>query len=577
MHLGKFNYICGQMITLTLKKMQNSNNYNGARLLFRILLSMSIGLIIVLFFCRNIIKENLSQGNYVVLAIPIVAILILAAIISYFIINEIKESCERREILCVNDYKKRKELLEKEYKEKSEKQEKEMEKHNISIALRESKIKRFIESLDKEKCCAEMIADMKTMVFENSAKELLNRRYSAPSAAEQIRLLRQKARGYLTEAQYLRYTIKDEIEKGLTTKKNEYQEKIEECEKTKQDYYSVDKLLSWYKDEINKIVNGVEPFKSSASLMADIESFVTDGVVSFLREKRPPANSTAKKIEKTFNQKTRMYIEQLKEMKYKFDFLLGIYPQMNDYIYEDDSLISMADMEMEDVLNGDYDHTKEYLSDDEWNRLSKTERYQMALDRYKERRRSNAWVAGVEYEMYCSYLLRKNGFHVIEHGVNMRKADLGRDIIAMKNGNTYIIQCKRYSLQNRDGTDRFVHENVICQLYGTTIEYKLANPNNTLFANLEKVIPVLYTTGQLSDTANAFAKQLNVRVVNCQMGDYPMIKCNKNNGQQIFHLPFDQQYWNTIIDTTQGEFYAWTVQEAEDAGFKRAYRWRGNA
>lgn len=557
--------------------MQNSNNYNGTRFMFRFLLGTSIGLIIVLFFCWNIITENLSRGNYVVLAIPIVAILILAAIISYYIIDEIKESCERREKLCINEYEKRKEVLEEEYKQKSEKQEKEMKKHNISIEFRESKIKRFIDSMDKEKCCAEMIADMKTMVFENSAKELLNRRYSAPSAAEQIRLLRREARGYLTEVKHLRYTIKEEIEKGVIEKKNEYEKKIEDCEKTIREYNYVDNLLSWYKDKINNIVNGVEPFKSSASLMADIESFVTDGIVSFLREKRPPANSTANEIEKKFNQKTRMYIQQLKELRYKFDFLLEIYPQMSDYICEDDSLISMADMEMEDVLNGDYDHTKDYLSDDEWSRLSKTERYQVALDRYKERRRSNAWVAGVEYEMYCSYLLRKNGFYVIEHGVNMRKADKGRDIIAMKNGNTYIIQCKRYSLQNRDGTDRFVHENVICQLYGTTIEYKLENPNNTLFANLEKVIPVLYTTGQLSDTAQAFANYLNVKVVNCQMGDYPMIKCNKNNGEKIFHLPFDQQYWNTIIDTTQGEFYAWTVKEAEAAEFRRAYRWRGNA
>ena len=54
-----------------------------------------------------------------------------------------------------------------------------------------------------------------------------------------------------------------------------------------------------------------------------------------------------------------------------------------------------------------------------------------------------------------------------------------------------------------------------------------------------------------------------------------MIKCNineKNNGK-IYHLPFDQQYDNVKIDK-EGEFFAMTVQEAEEAGFRRAKRWR---
>ena len=56
------------------------------------------------------------------------------------------------------------------------------------------------------------------------------------------------------------------------------------------------------------------------------------------------------------------------------------------------------------------------------------------------------------------------------------------------------------------------------------------------------------------------------------MGDYPMIKCNINEGRKIYHLPFDQQYWNTRIEN-EGELYAWTVKEAEEAGFRRAKRW----
>jgi hypothetical protein len=57
------------------------------------------------------------------------------------------------------------------------------------------------------------------------------------------------------------------------------------------------------------------------------------------------------------------------------------------------------------------------------------------------------------------------------------------------------------------------------------------------------------------------------------MGEYPQIKCNiSSTGEKIYHLPFDQQYYNTIIDK-EGEFYAWNVGEAERAGFRRARKY----
>lgn len=48
-------------------------------------------------------------------------------------------------------------------------------------------------------------------------------------------------------------------------------------------------------------------------------------------------------------------------------------------------------------------------------------------------------------------------------------------------------------------------------------------------------------------------------------------------GGKIYHLPFDQQYDKVKIEKNKGEFYCSTVQEAEKAGFRRAYRWKGEA
>lgn len=44
---------------------------------------------------------------------------------------------------------------------------------------------------------------------------------------------------------------------------------------------------------------------------------------------------------------------------------------------------------------------------------------------------------------------------------------------------------------------------------------------------------------------------------------------------RIYHLPMDQQYDKVKIKTSE-ECYAYTVQEAEAKGFRRAYRWYGN-
>lgn len=76
---------------------------------------------------------------------------------------------------------------------------------------------------------------------------------------------------------------------------------------------------------------------------------------------------------------------------------------------------------------------------------------------------------------------------------------------------------------------------------------------------------------QLSDTAKLICNRLRIKIVQLPFTEFPRIKCNINNGSKIYHLPFDQQYDRTEIKL-QGEFYARTVAEAENAGFRRAKR-----
>lgn len=64
-------------------------------------------------------------------------------------------------------------------------------------------------------------------------------------------------------------------------------------------------------------------------------------------------------------------------------------------------------------------------------------------------------------------------------------------------------------------------------------------------------------------------QEREIMVIN--YSEFPRIKCNINGASKIYHLPFDQQYDRTEIKNA-GEFYAWTVKEAESKGFRRAMR-----
>ena len=93
----------------------------------------------------------------------------------------------------------------------------------------------------------------------------------------------------------------------------------------------------------------------------------------------------------------------------------------------------------------------------------------------------------------------------------------------------------------------------------------------------EKVIPVFVCTTKLDEHALSVSERLGVRIIDSIpfTRDYPMIKCNINSrGEKIYHLPFDQMYDKVKINK-EGEFYARTVIEAEEKGFRRAFRWRG--
>lgn len=323
-------------------------------------------------------------------------------------------------------------------------------------------------------------------------------------------------------------------------------------------------------DNLNALLKTKNPFRQLSRMVSDYETVIYKKDENYLKYKSRPAKVAADKV-REIRKILAENVAEYKQMLYKYEFLLNVFPELREYIEDDETLISISDYATLSEFNENRDRVLDWISENDYKSLSVDERNQLALDRYKNRTKSN-WELGIEYELYIGFLLREGLYpfnrkwQVLQFGELNGLSDLGRDIIAESTEffgkrTILIIQCKRWSEK------KLVHENAICQLYGTTIEYRIKH-RNSVDCN---IIPVFISTTRLSPMAQSFAKYLGVEVYIVSMGSYPMIKCNINGGQKIYHLPFDQQYHRTEIKN-EGEFYATTVKEATQKGFRRAMK-----
>ncbi len=251
-----------------------------------------------------------------------------------------------------------------------------------------------------------------------------------------------------------------------------------------------------------------------------------------------------------------------KEAIYQLEYIKQLFPNIEDY-FETDYNEIFIEQSIED-----FDPVRHYLSKDEWDRLSTVEKNQLALDRYVASRKTK-WQIGRDYELAVAYEYTKKGWDVDTFGSYMQLEDHGRDLIAKKDSRILIIQCKYWS------QSKVIHEKHIYQLYGSVLSYCMENK-----INIDTVSGVFVTNILLTPFAEKAAKYLGISVAqNHPFKEFPRIKCNVGRDEfgyktHIYHLPMDAQYDKVKI-CNKGEFYAFTVDEAERAGFRRTYKWRG--
>lgn len=298
-----------------------------------------------------------------------------------------------------------------------------------------------------------------------------------------------------------------------------------------------------------------------AQQVADIEYEQDMQIAYYLEAKKRPALKAADEIKKISSEKRQLKAEN-KALSYQLDFYEQLFPWLLDFkeetIADAISATSLAN-------ENDYDAVRSWVSPSEYQRLGSVERNQLALDRWQNKNKG-AWEIGICYERYVGYLLEEKGYHVTYFGATMGVEDMGRDLIATDRKHVLVIQCKRWA------KEKTIHEKHICQLYGSVAVLATQNPKLQYKG-------VFITSTVLSDVARKFAEYSNISVVeSLEMGDYPLIKCNfSKSGDKIYHLPFDQQYDKIDMRKNSQCRYVWTVREAEQLGFRRAFKWKPGA
>ncbi|TET32023.1 MAG: hypothetical protein E3J72_20895 [Planctomycetota bacterium] len=285
-----------------------------------------------------------------------------------------------------------------------------------------------------------------------------------------------------------------------------------------------------------------------------------------LRNKKHPAPKAAENV-REIGRERRKAEKLMRIYKSQLKYYEGLFPWLVEFIDEDidEYIVQLQNnkQNLEDYVN--IDPARKWLTAAEYEKLSNTEKFQLALDRYFKKRKSK-WEIGRDYERYIGYLYETREYAVYYQGIIEGFNDLGRDLIAQKGIQTEVIQCKYWSKHKQ------IHEKHIFQLYGTMVAYKIDNPS-------KDVSGTFTTSTQLTDRAKMFAEHLRIEVLeNHPLEEYPCIKCNisRKDKSKIYHLPFDQQYDTTVIEKNRNECYVKTIKEAEDLGFRRAFRWSGN-
>lgn len=306
----------------------------------------------------------------------------------------------------------------------------------------------------------------------------------------------------------------------------------------------------------------VQSYPWMAEQIADLHAQYDKDIAIHLAFKKRPARKAAEEVSAIAKEKRALQKEN-RMLQYQLKYYETLFPWLEEFKEVPPKTGWEYTHELAGQEESEYESLRNWLSPEEYQKLPSAEKYQLALDRYNSRKKTD-WEIGIEYERYAGYVAESHGWKVRYTGAQYGLEDMGRDLIVETPDSVFVVQCKRWA------KGKVIHEKHIFQLFGTTMLLRIKNPD-------VEYAGMFVTTATLSELAKKCAEQLNIRIVeNYEMQEYPLIKCNCSDYGKIYHLPMDQQYDRVQIAGKPGAMFAWTVKEAEKNGFRRAYRWNPN-
>jgi hypothetical protein len=171
-----------------------------------------------------------------------------------------------------------------------------------------------------------------------------------------------------------------------------------------------------------------------AQAYADYFHFQDLNRASYLEHKSHPAKKAAEHVREIAAE--RRIAEKLHRiLRYQLEYYENLFPWLIDFKGEDiDDLIRQIlekRKKGQDYFEEPDDPAKKWLTAAEYDKLPRVEKYQLALDRYWQKKKSK-WEIGRDYERYIGYLYESKGYHVYYQGIIEGLADLGRDLVSHK-------------------------------------------------------------------------------------------------------------------------------------------------
>ena len=200
---------------------------------------------------------------------------------------------------------------------------------------------------------------------------------------------------------YIIYERKaNNLENDYRNKTLELQQKLSDLEK---EYKQKDIKL---RENVKKIAqDNTQNAPWLAERYADYFETIDNKIEEYLIYKKNPAVK-ASEVVSTIKKEKEELLKQNKLLQYQLSFLKFEFPMLEDAIQLDakDLQDAIDRITNNEEIKDDYEILTPYLSPEEYQKLSSTEKYQLALDRYMSKKKKSLWEIGISYERYISYI-----------------------------------------------------------------------------------------------------------------------------------------------------------------------------